>query len=116
VNWAGTNSEQAVGDYAWFRKNSGGETKIIGKKEPNSLGLYDMSGTVWDGVEDWYDKDYYSKSRKNNPNGPSSGASKVLRGGAWDSPVENVRVTDRHFSLPGNEDKSYGFRLVFSPP
>jgi len=116
VKWAGTSSEQKVGDYAWFGKNSGGETKIIGKKEPNSLGLYDMSGNVWEWVEDWYEKDYYNKSPKNNPKGPSSGTSKVLRSGAWDSPVGNVRVADRHFSLPSKTDKSYGFRLVFSPP
>ena len=116
VKWAGTSNERAVGDYAWFRRNSGEQTQIVGKKEPNSLGLYDMSGNVWEWVEDWYDKDYYNKSPKNNPKGPSSGTSKVLRSGAWDSPVGNVRVADRHFSLPSKTDKSYGFRLVFSPP
>jgi len=85
--WAGTSSESDLGDYAWYDKNSGGKTHPMGQKKPNGLGLYDMSGNVWEWVQDWYGD--YSSGSQNNPTGPSSVPSRVLRGGDEPDPRLN---------------------------
>jgi len=66
---AGTSSEYELVDYAWYDKNSGNRTNPVGQKRPNGLGLYDMSGNVWEWCQDWYDKDYYSRKVRDNPEG-----------------------------------------------
>lgn len=79
--WAGTSNESEIGDYAWYLSNSGSKTHPVGQKKPNGLGLYDMSGNVWEWCSDWYGKNYYGNSPKDNPTGPSGGQFRVLRGG-----------------------------------
>ncbi|MBA4348368.1 MAG: hypothetical protein C0415_00040 [Thermodesulfovibrio sp.] len=82
--WAGTSNQSELGEYAWYRENSGDKTHPVGqKKPPNGLGIYDMSGNVWEWVSDWFDVNYYKNSPKDNPKGPSSGSYKALRGGSW---------------------------------
>jgi len=83
--WAGTSSESSLGEYAWFDKNSSGRTHPVGEKLPNGLGLFDMTGNVWEWVEDWYDENYYKKSPQRNPKGPNSGIQKLFRGGCWEN-------------------------------
>jgi len=79
---------------------------------PNSLGLYDLSGNVWEWVQDWYDSGYYKKSPRNNPKGPSSGSGRVLRGGSWYDLPRRVRAAFRFGDAPSGRVSVIGFRLA----
>ena len=110
--YSGTSSESELGDYAWYDKNSGSKTHPVGQKKPNGLGIYDMSGNVWEWVSDWYDSDYYKNSPKNNPTGPSSGKEKVLRGGSWFFLTWVLVAAARFWYEPATRFIYVGFRLV----
>jgi len=111
--WAGTNLESEIDGYAWFEFNSGDKTHPVGEKKPNALGLHDMSGNVWEWVQDWYDKDYYRNSPMVNPRRLGQGEYKVIRGGNWESETPNLRTTGRWYSYPLQAHYGVGFRLVF---
>ena len=110
--YSGSNSHDSV---AWHYGNSGGRTHAVGTKFPNELGIYDMSGNVWEWCQDWYGE--YSGSTQRNPKGPNRGTERVYRGGAWTGMY--VRVS---FRLSGAQDSRYssldhcrptlGFRLA----
>jgi formylglycine-generating enzyme required for sulfatase activity len=107
-------SQEGVGEYAWYDSNSGGQTHPVGQKKPNGLGLYDMSGNVWEWCADWYDENYYKSSPKNNPRGPSSGSMRVLRGGSRGVSLGGVRTTARDGGAPAARNGMVGFRLGLS--
>jgi len=111
--YAGTSNESELGDYAWYDKNSGSKTHPVGQKKPNGIGIYDMSGNVWEWVNDWYDSDYYKNSPKSNPTGPSSGKEyKVLRGGSWNFYARGLEAPNRDWYEPSGRSGDVGFRLV----
>ena len=114
--YAGTSSDVELGKYAWYSANSGGSTHPSGQKQPNSLGLYDMTGNVWEWCQDWYGEKYYSQSPRKNPSGPLSGTRRVLRGGAWIFEPAGIRAATRYGLTPASRSDLYGFRLSISVP
>jgi formylglycine-generating enzyme required for sulfatase activity len=104
-----------VSSIAWYTFNSNHKTHPVGKKQPNELGVYDMSGNVWEYCNDWYRDNYYSSSPSSNPTGPSSGSGRVLRGGSWEDFPIHCRVYDRNLNDPDFRDFGGGFRLVLEP-
>ena len=112
--YSGTSNDKELGDFAWFDLNSDGQTHPVGRKKPNELGLYDMTGNVEEWVTDWYDKDYYRTSPKKNPPGPKRGVTKAARGGSCFTKPLTDRVTQRDSIPPDYDDIFLGFRLVFS--
>ena len=101
-----------IDNVAWYSRNSGRTTHPVKTKSPNELGLYDMSGNVWEWCNDWYDSDYYNNSTSSNPRGPQSGSCRVYRGGGWECTPERCRVACRGYASPGNAESSLGFRLA----
>ena len=111
--WAGTDDQQNLRDFAWFSRNSIGKTHPVGQKLPNRLGLYDMSGNVWEWCEDWYGSDYYVSCQSGNPKGPPSGDNRVDRGGCWLNDPFNCRVAFRGSLNPSGRAGTLGFRLAY---
>ncbi len=107
--YSGSNN---IDEVAWYDKNSGNHTHQVGTKAPNELGIYDMTGNVWEWCSDWYNKNYYRHSPQNNPQGPASGKYRVLRGGSWLNLAGNCRVANRYWYVPDFTYLTIGFRVV----
>jgi len=101
-------------NYAWYRANSGCMTHAVGGKLPNRWGLYDMSGNVWEWCSDWW-SDHYTGGNVVDPQGPSSHASRVLRGGGWGNGALSCRSARRINGFPSNRYDDFGFRVVLAP-
>ena len=107
--YSGSNN---LSDVAWYRDNSGYKTYAVGTKQPNELGIYDMSGNVWEWCQDWYGE--YSSSSQVNPTGANSGSSRVNRGGAVGNDARLCRSSCRANDVPGTHYSILGLRLSLS--
>jgi len=105
--YSGSNT---LGNVAWYADNSGYTTHVVGTKLPNELGIYDMSGNVFEWCSDWLVA--YNNNAQNNPRGISSGTFRVLRGGNWGSSARGCRISDRSGNPPNDGYEGFGFRLV----
>lgn len=104
VKWFFGNDPKQLGEYAWFKDNSGGQAHPVGQKKPNPFGLYDMYGNVFERVSDKYSVDYYKKSPELDPTGPSQGTKSIVeyqvevtKGGMFSLEAEVVTANPKQF-------------------
>jgi len=104
-----------LGEVGWYEHNSSNQTWPVGRKKPNELGIYDMSGNVWEWCSDLFSPDYYKSSPEMNPKGPNSGTTKVVRGGSWRVRSNSCTVSFRFDYSPLERRNAIGFRVVREP-
>jgi sulfatase modifying factor 1 len=117
TRWSFGDDEKEFGDYAWHDRNAldiGEEyPHQVGLKKPNAFGLHDMHGNVLEWCHDYYGRDYYKQSPAKDPTGPTSGSSRVLRGGSWNFDSRSSRSAYRSSRRDADlRDSLLGFRLV----
>ncbi|MCX6200197.1 MAG: SUMF1/EgtB/PvdO family nonheme iron enzyme [Bacteroidetes bacterium] len=101
-----------LNETSWYKVNSNGGTMTVAQLKPNELGLYDITGNVWEWVWDFYSDSYYKVSPTDNPKGPETGAYRVMRGGAFYNFANYTRVFKRQNSYPNFMQNSVGFRIA----
>lgn len=113
LQYSGSNDPDEV---AWHSGNSNARIQPVGLKKPNELGIYDMSGNVWEWCSDWFDRQYYGVSPKDNPQGPPKGTGKVRKGGSFFFQANRTRVAGRDHYSPTVKLYGMGIRIVKDKP
>lgn len=108
--FAGTSNDAELKDYAWIYENAGGKPHAVATKKPNALGLYDMTGNVWEWCSDILGA--YPSTPQLNPKGSTDGYRRVSRGGSWLNAVVSQNLTLRGGYAPESSNNRYGFRLA----
>ena len=112
--------ESQLGQYAWYNGNAWDKNEKyahrVGQKRANPFGLYDVHGNVWEWCVDWYGSDDPMESNSRDPQGPSSGSSRVLRGGSWDFEPIDLRSSYRYYYTPDYRDYFIGCRVLLERP
>lgn len=109
--WSFGENEDIAGDYAWINENSNKTTNPVGSKEPNAWGIYDMYGNIQEWCADWYTNKYQIEN-STDPIGPSSGDSRIVRGGGWGENTIDIRSSYRNCNGPDGKNDGIGFRCV----
>jgi formylglycine-generating enzyme required for sulfatase activity len=112
----GTNDDNQLGHIGWFTSNSSSQTRPVGQKLANGFGLHDMSGNVYEWVNDWYSATYYASSLSINPPGPASGVVRPMRGGSYNVNSNFLRSSVRNITVSaGSAFTNLGFRVARNP-
>jgi sulfatase modifying factor 1 len=107
--YSGSNN---LNEVAWNKDNAENKTHPVGLKKPNELGIYDMSGNVWELCSDWYSADYYKTSPASNPRNDQPAKYRVVRGGSWRSGENRCYNKARNRNIKDHHISNLGFRLV----
>jgi len=105
--------ENNLDDYAWYYSNSEEKWHKKGQKKANLLGIYDMSGNLWEWCGDFYNPSYYKIRAKQNPKKAEKGDYRVIRGGSWTNKEEMMRISNRNGVIPAINKINIGFRIVY---
>ena len=117
--WAGTSNEKELGDFAWDYKNRDEKAQEVGKKKANGFGLHDMSGNVWEWVENCWHKNYQGAPEDGSAwleAGGGNCGKRVIRGGSWTNRPDFLRTSLRYWSTADFRLSYIGFRLAQDTP
>ncbi|HZZ79616.1 MAG TPA: formylglycine-generating enzyme family protein [Gemmataceae bacterium] len=112
TKWSFGDDVSEIGKYAWWKENSKGEDPPVGKKLPNAWGLYDMHGYVWEWCQDPWHPDYKDAPTDGSARAKADSKDRVLRGGAYPTPADDMRCASRHHADPATRSGAIGFRCV----